>query len=116
MAKLIKKSKRKIAQRRGNPPKRSVYPKMKIVAEFFYDDRDYDLWHTKSQFGWDNFKLVCQQRSRKSNYWFGWNGEEHRITSMGDHAKLAEHYIGLYDAVERFLIKNYSKKELDNDD
>jgi hypothetical protein len=113
MAKLIKKGKeRKPSMRKGNPPRLRTFPNRKVVAKFTdnSDDRDYDLWHTKSQFDaddirWSNFKLVCPQRTRKSNYWFGWNGK--RLASMGDHRILEEHHPDLYADVVRFLTKNY---------
>lgn len=112
MVKKIKSAekKQKGGLRRGNAPKITVYPKMKIVAEFEHDARDYDLWHTRALAGWNNFKLVCRQRSLKSNFWFSWNGEENRFTSMGDHKTMERHYKPLYDEVVRFVRKSYKYK------
>lgn len=128
MAKLIKRSRASLMKEakkgqrrgkyRGNPPKRALYPKMRIVAEFYdkYTDSTFDLWFTTRVIDKDgeeyaNFKLVCRQKRPKANYWFGYNMDQEYIASQGgDHYSLKEHYTEMYYDLERFLLNNYSNK------
>lgn len=109
MAKLIKKGtkkERKPPRFRGHPPHEERYPHATVLHSFFEDDTDWELWFVQNSGDWDNYKLIAKQKRRKSNFWFGWLASDLRVSSMGDHRKLEEHYPKTFQEVVRFLTEN----------
>lgn len=114
MVRLIKKGdkkERKPPRFKGRPPNEERYPHAVVVHSFVTDDTEWDLWFVKNSGDWDNHKLTARGKRRKSNFWFGWHAGDMRVSSMGDHRKLEEHYPKTFREVVRFLTEDTEQSQ-----